>query len=49
MTGELALSVELGTLLCVGVKDDAIAGAGHDLLVVGLRYELCAEDIGTVP
>lgn len=45
MAGELTLSVELGALLDVGVVDDTISGTGDDLLVVGVRHELSAEDI----
>lgn len=45
MAGELTLSVVLGALLSVGVVDDAVSGAGHDLLTVGVGHELCAEDV----
>lgn len=45
MAGELTLSVVLRTLLSVGVVDDAISGAGDDLLVIGVGHELRTEDI----
>lgn len=45
MAGELTLSVVLGTLLSVRVVDDAVAGAGDDLLTVGVGHELCTEDV----
>ena len=45
VTGELALSVELRTLLSVGVVDDAVSRAGDDLLIVGVRHELRTEDV----
>jgi len=45
MAGELTLLVVLGALLRVGVVDDAVSGAGDDLLVVGVGHELGAEDI----
>lgn len=45
MAGELTLSVVLGALLSVGVVDDAVPGAGHDLLTIGVGHELCAEDV----
>lgn len=45
MAGELTLSVVLRTLLSVGVVDDAVSGAGDDLLAVGVGHELCTEDV----
>lgn len=45
MAGELTLSVVLSTLLCVGVIDNTVSGAGDDLLIVGVRHELSTEDI----
>lgn len=45
MAAELALSVVLGTLLGVRVEDDAVSRAGDDLLIVGVRHELCTEDV----
>lgn len=45
MAGELTLPVELGTLLGVGVVDDTVSGAGHDLLIVGVGHKLCTEDV----
>lgn len=48
MAGELTLSVVLWTLLGVGVVDDAVSGAGDDLLIVGVRHELCTEDVCTM-
>lgn len=45
MAGELTLPVVLGTLLRVGVVDDAVSGAGHDLLIVSVGHELGAEDV----
>lgn len=48
MAGELALPVVLRTLLRVGVVDDAVSRAGDDLLIVGVRHELGAEDVCTM-
>lgn len=48
MAGELTLSVELCTLLRVGVVDDAVSRARDDLLIVGVGHELCTEDVGAV-
>ena len=48
VAGELALSVELMALLCVGGVDDAIPRAGDDLLVVGVGHELCTENVRTM-
>lgn len=48
MTGELTLSVVLWTLLGVGVEDDAVSGAGDDLLTVCVGHELCAKDVCSV-
>lgn len=48
MAGELTLSVVLRTLLSVGVVDDAVSGAGDDLLIVSVGHELSAEDIRPV-
>lgn len=48
MAGELILSVKLSTLLGVGVVDDAVTGAGYDLLVIGVGHELSTEDICAV-
>lgn len=45
MAGELTLPVVLGTLLGVGVEDDAVSGAGDDLLTICVGHELCAEDV----
>lgn len=45
MAGELALPVVLWTFLGVGVEDDAVSGAGDDLLTVCVGHELCAEDV----
>lgn len=45
MAGELTLSVVLWTLLGVGVEDDAVSGAGDDLLTICVGHELCAEDV----
>lgn len=45
MAGELTLSVVLWTFLGVGIEDDAVSGAGNDLLTVCVGHELCAEDV----
>lgn len=45
MASELTLSVVLRTLLGVGVVDDAVSGAGDNLLTVGVGHELCTEDV----
>lgn len=45
MAGELTLPVVLGTFLGVGVEDDAVPGAGDNLLTVCVGHELCAEDV----
>lgn len=45
MAAELTLSVQLWTLLSVCVEDDAVSGARDDFLIVGVRHELCAEDV----
>lgn len=45
MAGELTLSVVLRTLLSVSVVDDAVSGAGNDLLIVSVGHEFSAEDI----
>lgn len=45
MAGELTLSVVLRTLLSVGVVDDAVSGAGDNLLTVGVGHELCTKDV----
>lgn len=48
VAGELALPVDVGALLCVGVVDDTIPRARDDLLVTGLRHELSTEDVRPV-
>lgn len=48
MAGKLTLSVVLWTLFSVGVVDNAISGAGDDLLIVGVGHELCTEDVCTM-
>lgn len=45
MAGELTLSVVLGTLLSVGVVDDAVSRAGDNFLIVGVGHELRTEDV----
>lgn len=45
MAGELTLSVVLWTFLGVGVEDDAVSGAGDNLLTISVGHELCAEDV----
>lgn len=48
VAGELALSVDFLALFCVCVINNAVSGAGHDLLIVSMGHELCAEDVGAV-
>lgn len=48
MAGELTLSVVLRALLGVGVVDDAISRAGDNFLIIGVRHELCTEDVRSV-
>lgn len=48
VAGELALPVDVGALLCVGVVDDTIPRARDDLLVTGLGHELSTEDVRPV-
>lgn len=48
VAGHLALPVDVWTLLCVCVEDDAISRTRHNLLVVRVGHKFRTENVGPV-